>query len=91
MRKKEQQEKAKDSRNYKQINDLEAKIILEKAKKEYLEKCQGFESFFDFLQKEYGFNPTYWVRTARKIGYDIIKKGNKFYLKIEMNNDTSRD
>jgi len=80
----------KSSAQYKQINDAEAKVILERAKAEYLKVCGGYESFFDFLQKAYSMNPVYWVRTARKCGYDIIKKGNNFYLKIEMN-DTERD
>lgn len=87
---KEKRQTAKKTSEYKKINDAEARKFLERAKAEFIQKCQGYESFFDFLQKEYDCDPVYWVRTARSLGFDIIKKKNKFYLKIEMN-DTERD
>lgn len=87
---KEKRQQAKKSGDYKKINDAEARKFLERAKIEFTEKCQGFESFFDYLQKEYDCDPVYWVRTARNLGFDIIKRKNKFYLKIEMN-DTERN
>ena len=79
-------------KNYKKISDSEAQAVLDKAKKEFLEICQGNLSFFDFLKKEYGFNTDYWIRQARKCeGFEIIKKKNKFYLKIEIENDAKRN
>lgn len=80
---------AKKNTDYKTLNPQQAKQFLTNAMHVYLERCGGLEGFFDFLQKEYDCDPVFWVRTARKLGFDIIKKDAKFYLKIEMN-DTKR-
>ena len=80
-------EESKKISDYKKLNDKEAKKFLEITQRQYIEECKGYESFFDFLKKRYECDPIYWVRTARKLGFDIIKKKNKFYLKIELTND----
>ena len=82
--KKEIREKAKKIKDYKIINEQQAMAVLDKAHKDYLIKCGGYLSFFDFLQKEYNFDPQFWMRIARKVGFDVIRKGGCFYIKIEV-------
>ena len=74
---------AKQPNDYKKQANTEDEKFLKARYAEFQLICSNYKNFFDFLEREYDCDPDYWVRKARKAGFEIIKKGNKFYMLIE--------
>lgn len=64
---------------YQRQNEEALKIL---QKEEQLFKEQGYSNVFDLIAAKYQSDKNFYAKVAKKSGWDILKKNNKFYLAI---------